>query len=104
MRSPTAIIPAPRSHGQRPGRGPERMPRRRHRILALAGLVALGACASTQSRLEQSEVYYAQAKYFQAYQAANDARRENPDDPRVERQFWRTRLALLLEQGRELTF
>ncbi len=71
-------------------------------ICAVATLLC--ACGSGRARLRSSEQYYERANYYQAYKEAELARDLDPDDREIDRQYWKTRTASMLERGQELVF
>lgn len=54
--------------------------------------------------MQASEKYLAEANYYQAYWALEDARRARPTDPDLERRFWELRVLYLLAESRDLVF
>jgi tetratricopeptide (TPR) repeat protein len=74
----------------------------------LAALVAVPAllwgCASPNVDFADAQHHYAVADYYQAYVAVTKAREFEPDDPAVERAYWKIRQAYLLSEAQRLVF
>ncbi|MHC5064637.1 MAG: hypothetical protein ACYTG5_11765 [Planctomycetota bacterium] len=72
-------------------------------IAIYACFLQLAACTVSDT-MRESEEYLDDANYHQAYWAMEAARRENPNDPTIEKRFWELRVIYLLAQAREMVF
>ncbi len=72
-------------------------------ISIYACFLGLAGCAVSDS-MRDTDQYLEDANYHQAYWAMEAARRENPNDPAIERRFWELRVIYLLAQAREMVF
>jgi tetratricopeptide (TPR) repeat protein len=78
--------------------------RSRLAIRLLPALALIAACAGPGGRVDEAEVFYAKADYFQAYRRIEEIREAYPDDPSVQQAYWKLRLAFLLWDGQQRCF
>ncbi len=72
-------------------------------VTAFVAFVLVG-CASSSGRLVDVDAAFSRGDYYQAWLAVERVKTDYPDDPEVERVYWKVRIAYLLKEGQRQCF